>query len=227
MARTYWLNLFTVETWKEFQDHGGNVSGFNEKRWSTVRRIKPGDYLLCYLTRVSRWVGLLEVVGEPFFDEEPIWSSQGLSQPCRCPRVDGARPGARRSSPEHAGGADHLSGSGQPEPVAGPIPKLAQQVENRRRRSDRPSTERSAGAIARSVAELSRTTKMVLLGARKMLSEYFQTSHYLLVPVNERPCRRLMEWHYTTALMLGDIKPSAVMAALTIRSASGCLSASR
>jgi hypothetical protein len=83
MARTYWLDLFTVETWKEFQDHGGDVSGFSEKRWPTVQKMKPGDYLLCYLTRVSRWVGLLEVVGEPFFDEEPIWSSQAY--PSRVP----------------------------------------------------------------------------------------------------------------------------------------------
>jgi hypothetical protein len=75
MARSYWIDLFTVETWKEFQDHGSDVSGFSEKRWATVQRMKPGDYLLCYLTRVSRWVGLLEVVGKPFFDEEPIWSS--------------------------------------------------------------------------------------------------------------------------------------------------------
>ena len=75
MARTYWIDLFTVETWKEFQDHGSDVSGFSEKRWATVQRMKPGDYLLCYLTRVSRWVGLLEVMGEPFFDEKPIWSS--------------------------------------------------------------------------------------------------------------------------------------------------------
>jgi hypothetical protein len=75
MARTYWLDLFTVETWKEFQDHGGDVSGFSEKRWAIVQKINPGDYLLCYLTQVSRWVGLLEVMGEPFLDERPIWSS--------------------------------------------------------------------------------------------------------------------------------------------------------
>jgi hypothetical protein len=76
MARTYWIDLFTVETWKEFLDHGADVSGFSEKRRATVQRIKPGDYLLCYLTRLSRWVGLLEVMSEPFFDEEPIWSAQ-------------------------------------------------------------------------------------------------------------------------------------------------------
>jgi hypothetical protein len=75
MARSYWLDLFTVETWKEFLDHGGDVSGFTEKRWPTVQKIKPGDYLLCYLTRVSRWVGLLEAEGEPFLGEDPIWAS--------------------------------------------------------------------------------------------------------------------------------------------------------
>jgi predicted RNA-binding protein len=74
MARTYWIDLFTVETWKEFQDHGSDVSGFREKRWKTVQRMKPGDYLLCYLVKVSRWVGVLEVVGESYIDEEPIWS---------------------------------------------------------------------------------------------------------------------------------------------------------
>lgn len=83
MARTYWLDLFTVETWKEFRDHGGDVSGFSEKRWSYVAKMMPGDYLLCYLTRVSRWVGLLEVIGEPFFDEKPIWSSKAY--PSRIP----------------------------------------------------------------------------------------------------------------------------------------------
>ena len=72
----YWLDLFSRQTWKEFQDHGGNIAGFREGRWAAVSRMKSGDRLLCYLTRASRWIGLLEVVGEPFIDEEPIWSSQ-------------------------------------------------------------------------------------------------------------------------------------------------------
>ena len=86
MARTYWLDLFTVETWQEFRDHGADVSGFSESRLPTVKRMKPGDYLLCYLTRASRWVGILEVTGEPFFDETPIWSSQVF--PSRVPACE-------------------------------------------------------------------------------------------------------------------------------------------
>src|ERR1700730_14107767 len=73
MPQTYWLHLFTVETWKEFLDHGGDVTGFREKRWKTVQKIKHGDYLLCYLTGASRWVGLLEVTSDPVYDETPIW----------------------------------------------------------------------------------------------------------------------------------------------------------
>jgi hypothetical protein len=39
-----------------------------------VKRIKPGDWLLCYVTGVSRFIAVLEVEGEAFTDESPIWS---------------------------------------------------------------------------------------------------------------------------------------------------------
>jgi hypothetical protein len=69
--RTYWLDLFTGSTWQEFLDAGGKVSGFRERRWRTVQQPKPGDYLLCYLTGISRWIGLLEVTSAPFRDATP------------------------------------------------------------------------------------------------------------------------------------------------------------
>jgi predicted RNA-binding protein len=76
MARSYWLDLFTGTTWEEFLAAGGEVSGFRDRRWKSVQRIKPGDYLLCYLTGVSRWIGVLEVVSEPFRDNTPIWKDE-------------------------------------------------------------------------------------------------------------------------------------------------------
>ncbi len=57
---------------------GGDVSGFRESRWKTVQRIKPGDYLLCYLTGVSRWIGILEVTSEAFKDDSTIWEYDGV-----------------------------------------------------------------------------------------------------------------------------------------------------
>lgn len=80
-ARNYWLDLFTETTWQEFLDAGAQVSGFRESRWRSTQQMKPGDYLLCYLTRVSRWIGILEVVSEAFKDDSPIWQNEVF--PCR------------------------------------------------------------------------------------------------------------------------------------------------
>jgi hypothetical protein len=59
--------------------YGGKVSGFRESRWSTVQRVATGDILLCYLTGISRFVGALEVVGEPFRDTSPIWRGDSFT----------------------------------------------------------------------------------------------------------------------------------------------------
>jgi hypothetical protein len=56
--RGYWTERFTLETWREFLDAGGDVSGFREGSCALVQRLQPGDYLLCYLVGVSRWCGV-------------------------------------------------------------------------------------------------------------------------------------------------------------------------
>jgi predicted RNA-binding protein len=72
-TRNYWVDSFTSTTWQEFLDAGADVSGFRESRWRSVQHIEPGDYLLCYLTGLSRWVGILEVISEPYKDTTQIW----------------------------------------------------------------------------------------------------------------------------------------------------------
>jgi predicted RNA-binding protein len=74
--RAYWLDLFTAVTWNEFKAAGGTVSGFRESRRNTVQKIKIGDYLLCYLTGVSRFIGILEVTDNPYKDKTPIWKDE-------------------------------------------------------------------------------------------------------------------------------------------------------
>jgi predicted RNA-binding protein len=78
---TYWLDLFTGTTWDEFLADGAKETGFRERRWNTVQRVKPGDYFLCYMTGVMRFVGVLEVISEPFRDDRPIWTQAVF--PCR------------------------------------------------------------------------------------------------------------------------------------------------
>lgn len=80
-SHTYWLDLFTGTTWQEFLKAGSRVSGFRENRWSLVQKIQPGDYLICYLTGVSRFIGMLEVASAPYKDTTPIWRTAVF--PCR------------------------------------------------------------------------------------------------------------------------------------------------
>src|SRR5262245_17305840 len=73
----YWFDVFTRATWAEARAHGFTVSGFSESKFGTVRRLKEGDILICYLKGAKQLVGALRVVGEPFLAREPrIWQSQ-------------------------------------------------------------------------------------------------------------------------------------------------------
>ena len=70
----YYLGLFTVESWREFKRQGGQVMGFNENKANTVAKLLPGDVILCYLTKVSAFIGTLKITGPSFIDPSPIWS---------------------------------------------------------------------------------------------------------------------------------------------------------
>ena len=71
----YWIDLFTGTTWEEFLKDGANVTGFRYRMRNTVRSIKPGDILLCYVTGVKLWIGALEVVGQSD-DQRRIWKQE-------------------------------------------------------------------------------------------------------------------------------------------------------
>ena len=69
----YFLDLFTPETWQAFREIGGTVTGFRERyRRSALERVNEGDIFLCYLTRLSRWCGVLEVQSEAYHDASPL-----------------------------------------------------------------------------------------------------------------------------------------------------------
>ena len=71
----YWRCIFSPTTWDEFLAAGATTAGFSLARESVARRISPGDKLICYLTKHSRVVGVLEAVSGSFHDESrTIWS---------------------------------------------------------------------------------------------------------------------------------------------------------
>jgi len=65
----YFLNLFSPETYEVFTKSNRDVSGFRSRQQNAARRIKIGDKLICYMTKLSRWVGVLEVLSELFRDD--------------------------------------------------------------------------------------------------------------------------------------------------------------
>ena len=69
----YHLDLFTPETWEAFRKIGATVTGFRERHQRLAEeRVSKGDIFLCYLTRLSRWCGVLEVESGPYLDDSPL-----------------------------------------------------------------------------------------------------------------------------------------------------------
>lgn len=71
----YYLNLFSPETYEAFTRSKRDISGFRVRQQNAASRIKAGDIFVCYMTKLSRWVGLLEVTSQPFEDETPLFYS--------------------------------------------------------------------------------------------------------------------------------------------------------
>jgi hypothetical protein len=69
----YFIDLFSPETYEAFAQSSRNISGFRGRHKNIAAKIKPGDVFVCYLTRLSRWFGLLEIVEGPFIDNSPIF----------------------------------------------------------------------------------------------------------------------------------------------------------
>jgi predicted RNA-binding protein len=72
----YFLDLFSPETYEAFSKSDQNVSGFRARQRNAADKVKPGDKLLCYMTKLSRWFGVLEVVSGPFEDDTPIFYAE-------------------------------------------------------------------------------------------------------------------------------------------------------
>ena len=69
----YFLDLFTPETWLAFRQSGAAVTGFRERhRHLASDRVNQGDVFLCYLTRLSRWCGVLQAESQAYQDDSPL-----------------------------------------------------------------------------------------------------------------------------------------------------------
>jgi predicted RNA-binding protein len=67
----YYLDLFSPETYEAFTKSAQDISGFRKRQENAAKLIHPGDRLLCYVTKLSRWFGILVVDSDYFIDDKP------------------------------------------------------------------------------------------------------------------------------------------------------------
>jgi predicted RNA-binding protein len=75
MTENYYLALFNEETWDEFLKKNLTVYGTTIRKQKRMEKVEPGDFLICYVTKLSRFVGLLEVTSKAYFDKSRLWKS--------------------------------------------------------------------------------------------------------------------------------------------------------
>ena len=73
----YWLCLFTGTSWQQFLNADRPEVGFNAGQIKQAQKMKPGDKVVAYLTKVSRFVAILEVTSEAVVSDKTKWT-EGL-----------------------------------------------------------------------------------------------------------------------------------------------------
>lgn len=71
----YYLDLLSPETYKAFSEPRRDISGFRPGQREAAQGVKIGDKLVCYVKRISRWLGFLEITSSPFEYSAPRFYS--------------------------------------------------------------------------------------------------------------------------------------------------------
>ncbi len=74
----YYVDLYSPETAMAFEKSSREITGFRISRKTYVenRKMGAGDRLICYVTRLQRFIGVLEVNSGPFRDSTPIFMKE-------------------------------------------------------------------------------------------------------------------------------------------------------
>jgi hypothetical protein len=72
----YFIQLFSPGTHEKFSNSDRTVIGFKKNFKNRLNRIEIGDKLICYLTGLSRFCGVLEIKSKSYIDETPIFTNE-------------------------------------------------------------------------------------------------------------------------------------------------------
>jgi len=71
----YFVGLFSPQTHEAFSSSDRTITGFPQRLLNVAGRVSQGDKFLCYVTQLSRWCGVLEVVQGPCNDSSPLFGA--------------------------------------------------------------------------------------------------------------------------------------------------------
>lgn len=77
MAAEYWLGLFTGHSWQQFLAAEELEIGFNINKLKSAQKMKVGDYVIAYVTKLSRFIAILKVVKPAKVSTKDKWT-EGL-----------------------------------------------------------------------------------------------------------------------------------------------------
>jgi hypothetical protein len=74
----YFIDLFSPETATAFEQSKRDISGFriSQKTYVENQSIGLGDKFICYVTRLQRFVGILEIKSKSFTDDKSIFQEE-------------------------------------------------------------------------------------------------------------------------------------------------------
>jgi hypothetical protein len=73
---TFYTNLFSPDTFETFSRSTRDVSGFSRHQLPWAQRVHPGDRFVCYMTKLSRWIGVLDILSDCYIDEGPLFYAE-------------------------------------------------------------------------------------------------------------------------------------------------------
>ena len=73
---TYWIVVGSEENMRIAEARGFDIFGFKSTRRSEVSKMRPGDKLIFYLTKIMKFGGLAEVTSDYFEDHAKVFRSE-------------------------------------------------------------------------------------------------------------------------------------------------------
>ena len=73
---TYWIVVGSEENMRIAEERGFDMFGFKSTRRTEVSRMKPGDRIIFYLTKIMKFGGIAEVTSDYYEDHEKVFRSE-------------------------------------------------------------------------------------------------------------------------------------------------------